>query len=72
MVARGRGWRVSKMGKGVTRYKLPVIKQVSLGDVTYSMVTTVNNTVCLRLAKRVKESSHHQNKNSVPMYDDEH
>lgn len=31
--------------KGVKRYKLPVMKSVSPGNVTHSMVTTVNNTV---------------------------
>ena len=34
-----------KQVKVVKRYKLPIIKLVSPGDVTYSMMTTVNKTV---------------------------
>ena len=39
----------------VKRYKLPVIKYISHGDVIYSMVTIVNNTVVvyLKVTKRV-------------------
>ena len=55
MVARGWG---EKSEKGVKRYKLPVIKQISHGGVMYSMVTEVNNTVYLKSLK----SSHHKKK----------
>ena len=45
MVARGGGWEVAEMVKGVKRYKLSVIKkELSPSDAMYSMVTTVNNT----------------------------
>ena len=39
------GWEGGRNGvKGVKRYRLPVIKEVSPGDVIYSMLTMVNNT----------------------------
>lgn len=38
----GRG---CKMGEGVKRYQLPTIKYINDGDMMYSMVTIVNNTV---------------------------
>ena len=38
----------------VKRYKLPVIRWVSLGDLMYSMVMIVNNTV-LYIQKLLKE-----------------
>ena len=46
MVARGKGvtgW--AKREKGIKKYKLPVIKQVSHRDVMYSTGNTVNNIV---------------------------
>lgn len=48
VVARGVwvGWGCCvKWVMGVKRYKLSFIKQVSPGDVMYSMMTIVNNTV---------------------------
>ena len=45
MVARVRGWGMGEMAEGGQRYKLPVIREVRSGGVTYSMVTKVNNTV---------------------------
>lgn len=33
------------MGEGCQKHKLPVIREISLGYVKYSMVTIVNNTV---------------------------
>ena len=46
MVARGGGWEVGEVVKGVKRYKLQVIKKrLSPSDAMYSMVTTVSNTV---------------------------
>ena len=46
VVARGEeGGKWEKWVKGVKRYKLTFIKQKSHGDVTYSMVTIVNNIV---------------------------
>ena len=44
MIARDGGLG-AKWVKGVERYKLQIIKKVSPGDVMYSMVTIVNNTV---------------------------
>lgn len=37
------------------RYEVPVVKSVSPGDVMYSMVTMINNTVLyiLKVAKRI-------------------
>lgn len=43
MIARGRGSWVSEMGEGKKKYKLPLIKLKTNGDVIYSMVTVVNN-----------------------------
>lgn len=43
--ARGGGWVMGKMGEGVERYKLPIVKQVSPGDTMCHMVGLVNNTV---------------------------
>ena len=36
---------LNEMGEGVKKYKLPSIKQISHGDVMYSMGTIVNNSV---------------------------
>lgn len=44
----------AKWVKRVRRYKFPDIKYVSHGDVLYSMVTLVNNTV-LHICKLLKE-----------------
>ena len=33
------------MGKRIKRYKIPVVKLISPGDVTFSMRNTVNNIV---------------------------
>lgn len=43
-----------KMGEGVNRYKFPGIKRISPGDVMYSMVTIVNNTV-LHIRRKLGE-----------------
>ena len=43
MVASGTGWRVSKMDKTIQRYKPSVINNHR--DITFSIVTTANNTV---------------------------
>lgn len=46
VAARGWGWVVGVNGKGgVKRYKPPDVKSVSPGDVKYSLVIIVNNTV---------------------------
>ena len=39
----GMGW--CKMDEGVKRYQIPIIKYINDGDMMYSMLTTVNNTV---------------------------
>ena len=41
--ARARGWSVGKMGEVSQRDKYPLIKQTSLEEIMYSIVTTVNN-----------------------------
>ena len=49
------GWRWGpEWAKGVKRYKFPVINYISHGFVTYSMGTTVNNTV-LHIQKWLRE-----------------
>lgn len=45
-VGHGEGAVVGKMDKGA-KYRFPVIKSVSQGDVRYSMATIVNNAVLL-------------------------
>ena len=44
---------VGEMGEESPRHKVPAIKQISQGDIMYSMVTTVNNTV-LHIWKSLK------------------
>lgn len=36
---------MAKGVKGIKRHKLPVMKEISQGDMIYNMVTIVNNTV---------------------------
>ena len=38
------------MSRGVQRYKLPIIRRVSPGDIIYSMVTIVNYVVVVVLS----------------------
>ena len=38
------------MSRGVQRYKLPIIRSVSPGDIIYSMVTIVNYVVVVVLS----------------------
>lgn len=48
LLAKGRNWEMGKMEemiKLVKRYKVSVKGQINPGEVIYSMVTTVNNTV---------------------------
>lgn len=42
---RGRRGGMMKWVKGIKRYKLLVMKQISHGNIMYIMVTVVNNTV---------------------------
>ena len=44
---------VSEMVKKVKRYRLPVIKYISYGDVMYSMVTLINIVLHIRKLLRV-------------------
>lgn len=39
------GWRMGEIGDGSRKDKLPVIKQVSHGDVMYSMETVANTVL---------------------------
>ena len=49
--------------KGVKRYKLPVRREISPGDVMYNMMTIVNNCIVYLKEKRVDlKSSHHKKK----------
>lgn len=62
---KGWGWEVwDKRMKVVKVYKLLLLKSVSSRAITYSMVTTVNNTIVyLKVTKRVNlKSSHHAQK----------
>ena len=54
---------VGKMGEGINRYKVPVMKPVSHGDVMYGLATIANNyyIAYLKVAWRVDlENSHHK------------
>ena len=46
---------VGKMGEGINRYKVPVMKRVSHGDVMYSLAPIANNyyIAYLKVAWRV-------------------
>ena len=46
-----------KLLKRIKRYKLSVIREISLGDVTYSMVTIVNNMGFECFCRRVNPKS---------------
>ena len=48
--------------KVVKRYKLPVIKSVSTGDVKYNMTNIMNTATCytLKLLRVNPKSSHHK------------
>ena len=50
--------------KVIKKYKLPFIRLVNPGDVTYNMVTIVNNCIVyLKVANGIDlKSSHHQKK----------
>lgn len=59
-----------KWVKVVKRYKLPVMRSISTGDVMYYMMPIVNNVVwyIFKVAKRVDpKSSHH--KGDIYIYD---
>ena len=57
-----RGW--AEWVKVVRRYKLLVTRPICSGPVMFSMVTTVNNTVYLKVAEKVDlTSSHYKEKN---------
>ena len=45
MVARGGWWEVAKTSEGDRKVQTSTYKKISLGDVMYSLVTVVNNTV---------------------------
>lgn len=47
-------WGLARWVRVIKRYKLPVIRQISPGNVTYSMTTIVNNTV-LYIGKFLRE-----------------
>lgn len=53
------GW--AKWVKAVKRYKLPIIKQISSGDVMYSTVTVVINIV-IKVPESKSKSSQHKKK----------
>lgn len=48
----------------IKKYKLPVTRYVSSGDVMYSVKTMVNNIIYLKVSEKVDiKSSHHTHKN---------
>ena len=51
--------RVGEACEGINRYKLPGIKLVSCGDVIYSVVTVLNNTLLAhwKVARRIDLNS---------------
>ena len=62
VAARGREWRVGGVGEGVKRYK-PLV--ISLGAVTYSMVTAVNTVLHTSKLPTIDLKSHgHKEKHS--------
>ena len=65
-------WWLPEAGVRVKRYKLPVMKKISHGDVVYSMITIVNNNITyLKVAESSDlRSSHHKKKISVSMHGD--
>ena len=46
MVTRGGGEREGELDEGVKRDKLPVMRYIGPGDVTYSMIAVINTAVC--------------------------
>ena len=50
--------------KVVKRYKAPVVKSVSTGDVMYNMINIMNTAACytLKLLRVNPKSSHHKGK----------
>ena len=48
----------------VNVYKLPVYMKINSRDLMYSMVTTVNNIVYLKVAMRVEFKCSHYNNNN--------
>ena len=51
---------------GVKKYKLPVIKEISLGDIMYSMATIVYNIIFayLKVAEKVHLKNPHHKENN--------
>ena len=39
------GWGSGELTKGAQCYKFPAIREIGPGDMTYSMVSIINNTV---------------------------
>ena len=71
MVARDKGVGAAKEMKGVKRYKLPVIRQISHGDIRYIRMTLIL-LYYLKVAMRINPSSshHHTHTRHVIMYGD--
>ena len=47
MIVRGKGSGLSKMSEADQKYKIPVIRQISAGNMRYSMVTITNYTILI-------------------------
>lgn len=63
----GREWGVRELGQGGQRHKLPVIRYICAEDVTYNMITTVNNALwdIWKLAKRLNFETTHYEENII-------
>ena len=46
MITKGGGKWEGELDKGSQKYKFPVIRQINIRDVMYSMINTVNTAVC--------------------------
>ena len=62
-------YKNTKDMKGIKRYKFPVIKEISHGNVMHSMAIIANNTV-MYIWKLLREQSSHKKKDSVIIYGD--
>lgn len=57
----GGGWAVGEMVKIVKKYKIPSVREISLGNVMYSMATLVNNTILYIESSRYYKLSQEKN-----------
>ena len=46
VVTRGEGWKEGVLDEGDQRYKLPIVRYISTGDIMYNMVNIINTIIC--------------------------